>query len=149
MSTAKFLCHAPLSFLRLPEAVGNWVPFPTEDLIAQGYISIPNHYMLTMGSAIYPSEFPSLATTPAYRLPSAAQRYIAGRDVIRWGGPNDPHEVDFDRYVFAPIPDRGIAQIFKAPKSEPHHLSDVPRLMEIGPDDWKEILEGIKNGEFA
>jgi hypothetical protein len=149
MSTAKFLGTAPLSFLTLPEAVANWQPFPTEDLIIQGYITRPNHYMLTMGSAIHPSVFASLATTPAYRLPSATQRYIAGRDVIRWGGPDDPHEVDFDRYVFSPFPEKDLAHILKAPKSEPHHLSDVPGLMKIVPDDWKEILEGIRNGEFA
>lgn len=141
-----------IEFLRLPGTVTNWQPFQTEDIFATNFINFPKNYMLTMGSGISPAYndiYTSLATTPAYQLPTSTQFYIAGRDVIRWGGTEDPYEIDFDRYVFVPMKDKDFASVFKAPKSEPHHLSQVPGLVNIVPDGWKEIVEAIQKGLFV
>jgi len=57
--------------------------------------------------------------------------------------------VDFDRYIFTPIVGKNLASVFKAPKSEPHHLSQVPSLMTTVPKGWEEILEAIQKGLFT
>ena len=152
MDKATFLGTVPLEFLQLPGTVTNWQPYETNDIFALNFINFPKEYMLTMGSGVHASYnniYSSLATTPAYPLPIQSQFYVAGRDVIRWGGPADPYEVDFDRYIFTPMPGKDFASIFKAPKSEPHHLSEVPHLVDIVPDGWKEIMEAIRKGEFS
>lgn len=152
MDKALFSGTVPLDFLKLPQGIDNWEKFETEDIFATNFINFPKNYMLTLGSAGYHSSYQniysSLATTPAYELPTSSQFYIAGRDVIRWGGPNDPLEIDFDRYVFTPDFNRSIAIVSKAPKTEPHHLSDVPSLVNDVPDSWKEIFEAIQRGEL-
>ncbi len=152
MNKATYMGTVPLDFLKLPGTVTNWQSYETEDIFATNFINFPKDYMLTMGSGISPSYnniYSSLATTPAYPLPTSSQIYIAGRDVIRWGGTADPLEIDFDRYIFAPIPDKNLASVFKAPKSEPHHISEIPSLVTIIPDEWKEMFEAIQKGLFT
>ena len=141
----------PLDWIKIPPNVNDWESYETEDIFTTNFINFPNDYMLTLGSAVHPSYsniYSSLATTPGYKLPISSQFYVAGRDVIRWGGTADPEEVDFDRYVFTPLTGEDFAAVSKAPKSEPHHLSDAPELMDVVSDAWKEIFEGIKNGKF-
>lgn len=101
----------------------------------------PNH-LFTLGSGVY-SWGTSLATTPAYHLPTNSQFYLAGRDVFRWGGTSDPYEIDIDHYGFTPDFTKRIAIYWKSPKSEPHHLSELPQLLVHIPDDWKEICETV------
>lgn len=151
MEKASYIGTISLDLLKLPSGVASWEPYETDDIFATNLITFPHDYLLTIGSAAHPSYtgiFTSLATTPAYQLPTQTQMYVAGRDVIRWGGSTDPHEVDFDRYVFAPIPGKTFASVFKAPKSEPHHLSDVPNLMSSVPKSWQEVFEAIRTGKL-
>jgi len=151
MEKASYIGTVPLDLLRLPPEISKWEPYETDDIFATNLITFPNDYLLTIGSTGCPSYsniFASLATTPAYPLPTQTQMYIAGRDVIRWGGSADPYEIDFDRYVFTPIEGRNFASVFKAPKSEPHHLSEVPNLMNAVPKSWQEIFEAIRRGQL-
>ena len=113
-----------------------------ENIIIDGYISKPNDHLFTLGSGVA-SWMTSLATTSTYRLPTQSQVYIAGRDVFRWGGVRDPYEIDFDHYEFTPDYNRRVVIIWKAPKSKPHHLSELPQLLVHIPDDWKEICQAI------
>lgn len=153
MKKAEPITTVPLDWIKLPEGIQQWEPYETDDIIADSLITMPNDYLLTLGSAgnysIEKGPMASLATAPAYPLPTNSQFYVAGRDVVRWGGKHDPLEIDFDRYIFTPIPEKNIALVAKAPKSEPHHLSDVPELIEKVPDSWKEIFEAVKRGDFA
>lgn len=153
MNKAIYSGTVPLDFLKLPSGIGNWEKFETEDIFATNFINFPKNYLLTLGSAThhssYSNVYTSLATTPAYKLPTSSQFYIAGRDVIRWGGPDDPLEIDFDRYVFTPDFTRGVAIVSKAPKTEPHHLSSVPSLINDVPKSWQEIFEAIKKGDLS
>lgn len=112
------------------------------DIIQQKLINPPPNYFLTVGSGVGCTGT-SLATTPAYPLPTSSQFYLAGRDVLRWGGTRDPYEVDIDHYGFTPDYVRNCAILWKAPKSEPHHLSEVPGLLVNLPHDWKEFCEAI------
>jgi hypothetical protein len=151
MNKATFLGTISLDFLKLPPGVEDWETYETEDIFATNFINFPKDYIFTLGSGIhntYGNMFASLATTPAYSLPTASQYYAAGRDVIRWGGTADHTEIDFDRYIFTPIPGKNFASVSIAPKSEPHHLSTVPNLIEKIPGGWLEMVEAIKKGEF-
>lgn len=148
---AIYLGEVPLDWLKVPPKIENWQTYETEDIFATNLITIPNDYLLTLGSGVFtpcPNLYASMATTPAYPLPTSTQMYVAGRDVIRWGGKSDPYEVDFDRYIFTPLSNGESAAVFKAPKSEPHHLSSVPDLISKVPKDWQEMFVAIKNGEF-
>lgn len=140
MHKAAFVGTTSLEFLN--RSASNWMAGTTEDIIADGLIIKPPDYLFTLGSGVY-SWGTSLATTPAYQLPTNSQFYLAGRDIFRWGGTNDPYEVDFDRYGFTPDYTRGAVVVWKAPKSEPHHLSELPQMLNYIPKDWKEICEAI------
>lgn len=149
---ASYMGTVPLEWLKLPPTVKDWQTYETEDIFATNFINFPHEYMLTLGSGINPTYngiYSSLATTPAYQLPTSSQIYIAGRDVIRWGGAEDPCEIDFDRYIFTPIPGKEFASVFKAPKSEPHHLSKVPTLINNVSPSMQELFKAIQRGEFA
>lgn len=140
MEKANFIATISLDFLDRSQS--NWGAATMDDIIRERLISRPPTYLFTLGSGIA-SRATSLATTPAYRLPTNSQTYHAGRDVFRWGGPKNPFEIDFDRYGFTPDFDRGVAVVWKAPKSEPHHLSRMPQMTQYIPDDWKEICSEI------
>ena len=152
MDKAKYIGTAPLDFLQLPGNVGNWQTYETENIFAQNLITVPHNYLYTLGSGIFTPGFSdlitSLATIPNYPLPTTSQFYIAGRDVIRWGGEKDPLEIDFDRYVFTPDFNKGVAVILKAPKFEPHHLSDVHRIIDKVPNNLKDLVDAIVKGKF-
>lgn len=152
MTKAIYAGIVPLEFLKLPQEIGEWEKYETEDIFATNFINFPKNYLLTLGSATHHSSYnemySSLATTPAYQLPTSSQFYVAGRDVIRWGGPEDPLEIDFDRYIFTPDLSRGVAIVSKAPKTEPHHLSNVPSLINYIPKGWQEIFEAIQRGDL-
>lgn len=148
---ATFIGTVPLDFIILPPNQPEWKPYETEDLIATGVITVPKDYLLTLGSGIFFSPYhtaSSLATTPAYKLPSTSQYYVVGRDVIRWGGELDPFEIDWDHYVFTPDFNKGVAIVSKAPKTELHHFSQAPKKLEYIPEKWKGIFEAIQRGEF-
>ena len=119
-----------------------------EDIIQERLINPPQNYFFTLGSGVN-STMTSLATTPAYYLPTNSQFYLAGRDVFRWGGTADPYEVDIDHYGFTPDYARGAAIVWMAPKSEPHHLSETPQIMNYIPEGWKEICEAILNKQVS
>ncbi len=118
-----------------------------EDIIHECFITSPPNYLFTLGSGVS-STMTSLATTPSYYLPTSSQFYLAGRDVFRWGGSSDPHEIDIDHYGFTPDYSRGAAIVFKAPKSELHHLSKMPQMMDYLPPEWKEICVTILNNQL-
>lgn len=148
---AVFVGTVPLNFLKIPKNQLDWEPYETEDIILNGIVTVPKNYLLTLGSGIFFSPHhtaASLATTPAYQLPTTSQFYIAGRDVIRWGGELDPYEIDYDHYVFTPDFRRNIAIVSKAPKSELHHFSKTPEKLKFIPKPWKEIFDAIQKGEF-
>lgn len=152
MDSAKPIGTISLDWLKLPENTKPWEPFETEDIFATGLVTVPSDYLLTLGSGIFFSPThtaSSMATTPAYPLRSESQMYVAGRDVIRWGGINDPFEIDFDRYIFTPIPDKEIALVSKAPKSELHHFSEAPHLIKNIPDSWQDIFKAIMDGTLT
>ncbi|QQS43856.1 hypothetical protein IPM65_07015 [Candidatus Roizmanbacteria bacterium] len=130
----------PLNFIN--DTSSDWDKFLTEDIIEKGYITTPPDYICTLGSGIC-TAMTSLATTPAYPLPTTTQSYYAGRDVLRWGGFKDPHEVDFDRYGFTPDFNKGVAILWKAPKSEPHHLSKVPDILDYLSDSDRDFCKAI------
>ena len=134
MNKATFVGTVPLEFL--DKSATNWRSGTIEDIFADGLITRPQDYLFTLGSGVH-SFGSSLATTPAYQLPTTSQFYLAGRDVFRWGGTNDPNEIDFDRYGFTPDYERSAAIVWKAPKSEPHHFSEVPNLINNIPEDWR------------
>lgn len=140
-----------LDWIKLPKDKQPWEAYETEDLFATGLVTAPREYLLTLGSGMVfsPSLMSSMATTPAYPLRSESQFYIAGRDVIRWGGPDDPYEIDFDRYVFTPLPKRNLALVSKAPKSEPHHISEVPHLLDVVDRNWQEMFKAIMDGTLT
>jgi hypothetical protein len=146
MNRATFIGTVPLEFL--DKSASNWQAGTIEDIFAASLIAKPQDYLFTLGSGVY-SGATSLATTPRYQLPTNSQIYLAGRDVFRWGGTNDPYEVDFDRYGFTPDYARGAAIVWKAPKSEPHHLSVLPNLMTNIPGDWQEVCKAILRGELT
>lgn len=151
MDKAKFIGTVSLELIKVPEYKAYWEPYETEDILNEGLVTTPKDYLLTLGSGIYygsqhtPS---SLATTPSYRLPSTSQIYIAGRDVIRWGGNDSPNEIDFDHYLFTPDYSKNIAIVSKAPKSEEHHFSQLPQKMDHIPGNWKPRFEEIFKGDF-
>ena len=145
MNQAHYMGTVPLNFLNRSQT--NWGIARMEDIIADGYITKPDDHLFTLGSSVA-SWMTSLATTPAYPLPTQSQIYTAGRDVFRWGGTNDPYEIDFDRYGFTPDYYRGIAVMWKAPKSEPHHLSELPQILVNVPGDWQEICRAILNRQL-
>lgn len=145
MNRATFIGTVYLKFL--DQSANNWIAGTMEDIIAEDIIVKPHDYFFTLGSGIY-SGGTSLATIPAYRLPTNSQFYLAGRDVFRWGGIKDPYEVDFDRYGFTPDYAKGVAVVWKAPKSEPHHLSKLPKLFDHIPNDWREICTSIITKQF-
>lgn len=140
MNKASYVGTVPLEFL--DRSSSNWGVAVVDDIIISGLIKQPKDYLLTLGSGVY-SWGSSLATTPAYQLPTNSQYYLAGRDVFRWGGTADPYEIDFDRYGFTPDFTRGAAIVWKAPKSEPHHLTEVPELLTYIPKDWRDIFEAV------
>jgi hypothetical protein len=146
MNRAQPIGVTSLDFLN--RSASNWRAGITEDIIQERLISLPLNYLFTLGSGVY-STMTSLATIPAYHLPTTSQFYLAGRDVFRWGGMSDPLEVDIDRYGFTPDYARGAVVCWKAPKSEPHHLSEIPGLLNYVPSDWKEICEAILGGNFV
>lgn len=152
MDRAKYIGTVSLNFLQLPGTVGNWQTYETEDIFAQNLITMPHDYLFTLGSGIFIPGFSdlisSLATIPQYPIPTTSQYYIAGRDVIRWGGEKDPLELDFDRYGFTPDFNKGVAVVWKAPKFEPHHLSEVPGLIDKVPDNFKDLVDAIVTGKF-
>lgn len=140
MERATYIGTTSLEFLN--RSASDWRVGTTEDIIAEGLVTKPHNYLFTLGSGVYSCGV-SLATTPTYQLPTNSQFYLAGRDVFRWGGPKNPYEIGLDRYGFTPDYSRDIAVVWKAPKSEPHHLSEVPQLLVHIPEDWKEICEAI------
>ncbi len=144
MNKASFVGTISLDFL--DKFANNWTVGTTEDIIDAGLIKKPQYYLFTLGSGV-DSLGTSLATTPPYRLPTHSQIYLAGRDVYRWGGTSDPYEVDFDRYGFTPDYTRGVTILWKAPKSEPHHLSELSQLLIHIPKDCKEICEAVFKGK--
>lgn len=152
MNKAIYAGTVSLDFLKLPSGIVSWEKFETEDIFSTNFINYPSNYLLTIGSATHNhlsnSIRASSATTPAYQLPTSSQFYTAGRDVIRWGGPKDPLEIDFDRYIFTPDFTRGIAIVSRAPKTEPHHLSNVPSLINDVPERWKEIFKAVQSGDL-
>ncbi len=119
-----------------------WASGTTGDIFTHNLITPPPGYFLTLGSGVA-SYMTSLATTPAYCLPTNSQFYLAGRDVFRWGGTKDPNEVDVDHYGFTPNYAAGAAVMWMAPKSEPHHLSELPQLLTHLPEDWQEFCMAI------
>lgn len=145
MNKADFI--GTVSFDFLDSSASNWTAGTTNDMIQDGLITLPPDYFFTLGSGVQ-STMTSLATTPAYQLPTKSQFYLAGRDVFRWGGFHDPFEVDIDHYGFTPDYIREVAIIWKAPKSEPHHLSEMPELLVHLPDDWKEFCQAIINKQL-
>jgi hypothetical protein len=153
MDKAKYIGTVSLDFLQLPGTVGNWQTYQTEDIFAQNLITMPHDYLFTLGSGIFTPGFSnlmsSLATIPQYRVPTTSQYYVAGRDVIRWGGEKDPLEIDFDRYGFTPDFNKGVAIVWKAPKFEPHHLSEVPEYIKKVPNNLKDLVDSIVKGKFA
>ncbi len=140
MNRAQFIGTISLDFLN--NSASDWIAGTTEDIIQQGLITLPQNYFFTLGSGVQ-STMNSLATTPAYYLPTNSQFYIAGRDVFRWGGTADPYEIDIDHYGFTPDYTRGAAICWRAPKTEPHHLSEIPQLLNFVPQDWIEICGAI------
>lgn len=152
VNKAQYIGTVSLDFLQLPGTVGNWQTYETEDIITKNLITMPHDYLFTLGSGIFMPGFSdfitSLATIPRYPIPTTSQYYVAGRDVIRWGGEKDPLELDFDRYGFTPDFDKGVAVVWKAPKFEPHHLSEVPELINKVPENFKELVNGIVTGKF-
>lgn len=44
---------------------------------------------------------------------------------------------------FQRLPQRIAVIVWRAPKSESHHLSELLRLLVHIPDDWKEICETV------
>lgn len=148
---ATYIGTVDLDLIKIPPNVSPWESYETNDIIAERIITIPKHYLLTTGSGIYfsPSNTASsLVTTPAYKLPTNSQFYIAGRDVIRWGGELDPYEIDYDHYVFTPDFSRNLAVVSKAPKSEFHHFSRMPEKLNDLSESWKEIFLAIQEGKF-
>ncbi len=148
---ASYLGTVSLNFLQLPGTIGNWQSYETEDIFATNFINVPHEHLYTMGSGINPLQgtaLASLATIPNFQLPTQTQWYIAGRTVVRWGGTSDPTEVDIDHYGFTPVFNKGVAVVWKAPKSEPHHLSQIPDLINTVPSNLVELVEAIRKGEF-
>lgn len=145
MNQAHFMGTVSLEFLDRSQT--DWFAVKIEDIIAEGHISKPNDYLFTLGSGVA-SWMTSLASTPSYTLPTQSQIYTAGRDVFRRGGTDDPYEIDFDRYGFTPDYTRGVAIMWKAPKSEPHHLSELPQLLTKIPEDWQDICQAILNKQL-
>ncbi len=151
MHKAKYIGTVSLDLIKLAPNQKPWQPYETEDIIASGVVTVPKYYMLTTGSGIFFSPHhtaSSLATTPIYRLPTTSQYYVAGRDVIRWGGELDPYEIDYDHYVFTPDFNKGVAIVSMAPKTELHHFSQFPEKIKHIPDNWKGIFEGIRKGDL-
>ncbi len=140
MNRADYIGTVALQFLDDSDTL--WQPNALEDVFGEELIKRPPNYLFTLGSGVS-SNMVSLATTPAFQLPTNTQFYLAGRDVFRWGGSSDPYEIDFDRYGFTPDYRRGVAIVWKAPKSEPHHLSRYPQMLTFVPPDWKEVCEAI------
>lgn len=140
MYQAQFIGTVSFDFLDRSDT--QWRAMTTEDIFQENLISKPSYYLHTLGSGVY-SAMTSLATTPTYHLPTDSQFYLAGRDVFRWGGPSDPYEIDIDHYGFTPDYKRRVTVMWKAPKSEPHHLSEMPNMMNSIPAEWKEIYEAI------
>lgn len=145
MNQAQFINTISLDFINQSQT--GWKATQLEDIIVDGYIAKPNNYLFTLGSGVA-SWMSSLATTPAYLLPTQSQTYIAGRDVFRWGGTNDPYEIDLDHYGFTHDYNRRIVVMWKAPKSEPHHLSELPQLLEHIPEDWLDICQAVLNKQL-
>jgi hypothetical protein len=125
MKQADYIGTVPLEFIDLSET--KWCATLMDDIFQERYITQPTNYLFTLGSGVA-SHMVSLATTPSYHIPTSSQIYLAGRDVFRWGGPDDPYEIDIDRYGFTPDYSHGAAIMWRAPKSEPHHLSRLPQL---------------------
>lgn len=140
MQRANYIGTVSLDFL--DKAESNWGATTMEDIIERGLITKPPEYMFTLGSGVA-SWRTSLATTPAFPLPTNSQFYLAGRHVFRRGGANDPFEIDLDHYGFTPDFDRGVAIVWKSPKSEPHHLSEMPQMTQYIPGDWKETCTAL------
>lgn len=140
MQRANYIGTVSLDFL--DKADSNWGVATMGDIIEQRLITKPAEYMFTVGSGVA-SWRNSMATTPAFPLPTTSQFYLAGRHVARWGGTNDPFEIDLDHYGFTPDFNRGVAVVWKSPKSEPHHLSEMPQMMQYVPQEWKEICTAI------
>lgn len=145
MNKAIYIGTAPLEFIN--DSNTHWKAIATEDIIENNLIQRPPEHLFTLGSGIA-TWMNSLATTPAYPLPTQSQFYLAGRDVLRWGGPTDPHEIDIDHYGFTPDFNRGVAVMWKAPKSEPHHLSQLPEYIARIPSEWRDICRAIVEGEL-
>jgi hypothetical protein len=145
MNEAIFVETIPMDILDRSQS--NWLATVMDDIFQEEYINRPPYHLFTLGSGVA-SHMVSLATTPAYPIPTTSQNYLAGRDVFRWGGPTDPHEIDIDRYGITPDITRGSAVLWKAPKTEPHHLSKLPQMRLNIPSDWKEICEAILNGQL-
>lgn len=148
---AKYLGTVPLDFLTLPGTVGSWETYETEDIFATNFVNFPHDYLRTLGSGISPYKnlYTSLATTPDFQLPTTSQLYTAGRTVIRWGGSQDPFQVDLDHYLFTPDFSRGVAVVSLAPKSEPHHITDDPELIVQLPDNLRQLVYKIQKGEYG
>lgn len=142
MQRANFIGTISLDFL--DRTASNWNSFTTDDILTEGIIREPNHHLFTLGSGVQSSAI-SLATTPAFPLPTNSQVYHAGRDVLRWGGTKDPNEIDIDHYGFTPDYKRMVAIVWKSPKSEPHHLSQRPDLLNNLPLHLRELSEEVLN----
>ncbi len=152
MNKAKPVGVGPMDYLALPPGVGQWESYETRDIFATNFITLPPTYIASLGSAIDLGRFSaytSMATTPNYQLPTQSQYYVAGRDVLRWGGTADPFQVDIDRYVFTPDFDKQLAIVSLAPKSEPHHLSEIPTYLDHVPRSLQELCEAILKGELT
>lgn len=148
---AKPLGTVPLDWITLPPGINDWEKYETDDIFSTNFINIPKEHLFTLGSAIHlPNNqtFASLATTPAFKLPTSSQYYVAGRTVVRWGGEEDPLELDFDHYGFTPDRNKGLALVWLAPKSEPHHLSEMPEMLNHIPSSMKQLVDAITKGEF-
>ncbi|MEX0622249.1 MAG: hypothetical protein WD187_04670 [Candidatus Woykebacteria bacterium] len=126
----------------LDRYASGWNVFSTEDILIEGVIKKPANYFVTLGSGVQ-SDMLSLATTPSFTLPTTSQIYLAGRDVLRWGGTNNPYEIDLDHYGFTPDYTRAAVIVWKDPKSQPHHLSKNPDLIIHYPDHIREICEAV------
>lgn len=151
MQKAKILGTVPLDFIKIPQGLSDWQVYETEDIFATNFINFPHDYLLTVGSAVFNpfrNNYGSLATTPSFEIPTSSQIYIAGRDVLRWGGVNDPSEIDIDHYGFTPDKERKFAYVWKAPKSEAHAVSLLPNYVENVPENWQEMFKAILSGEF-
>lgn len=140
INKANIIGTVPIDFI--DETASDWDKFVTEDIIQSGFITAPSDYLCTLGSGVC-CNMSSLATTSAYQLPTTSQNYYAGRDVFRWGGSKDPYEIDFDRYGLTPDFNRGVAVLWKAPKSEPHHLSEIPEMLNYLPDSEREFCRAV------